>query len=183
MSQTRRSFFYTIAGAGACLAQSAKLTPAPDVEWVSSTATLPDYSRDLTRYLVRLADEAGARRRKALEAITTREQFIARQKMLQRQFWEMLGGPFEKAALNPRVTGVLERPGYRIEKLIYESRPQLYVAANLYVPVGRSGRKSRVCQGLPSNPPLGSEPNITAEGNCRFGVKKDCPTSSMPRPR
>ena len=46
----------------------------------------------------------------------------------------MLGGPFERTPLNPRVTGVVERPGYRIEKVAFESRPRLYVTANLYVP-------------------------------------------------
>jgi dienelactone hydrolase len=34
------------------------------------------------------------------------------------------------------VTGVVERPTYRIEKLYYESLPKLYVTANLYVPTG-----------------------------------------------
>ena len=49
----------------------------------------------------------------------------------------MLGGPLERGPLNPRVTGVVERPGYRIEKLYFESRPRLYVTANLYVPARR----------------------------------------------
>ena len=51
----------------------------------------------------------------------------------------MLGGPLERTPLNARVTGVIERPGYRIEKLTFESRPRLYVTANLYVPA-RTGR-------------------------------------------
>ena len=34
------------------------------------------------------------------------------------------------------MTGTVERPGYRIEKLTFESRPRLYVTANLYVPAG-----------------------------------------------
>jgi dienelactone hydrolase len=57
----------------------------------------------------------------------------------QRQFLEMLGLDDMPAAdrrppLNTRVTGVVERPAYRIEKLYYESLPQLYVTANLYLP-------------------------------------------------
>jgi hypothetical protein len=32
------------------------------------------------------------------------------------------------------VTGVVERPAYRIEKLFYESLPGLFVTANLYIP-------------------------------------------------
>ena len=37
------------------------------------------------------------------------------------------------------MTGVVERPGYRIEKVVFESRPKLYVTANLYLPA-RAGR-------------------------------------------
>lgn len=38
------------------------------------------------------------------------------------------------------VTGIVERDGYRIEKLYYESLPRLFVTANLYVPKSRAGR-------------------------------------------
>jgi len=48
-------------------------------------------------------------------------------------------GPFpEKTPLNPRITGVVERDTYRIEKVIFESRPGFLVTANLYLPKGRS---------------------------------------------
>ena len=47
-------------------------------------------------------------------------------------------GPFpEKTPLHPRVTGVVERDSYRIEKVIFESRPGLLVTGNLYLPKGR----------------------------------------------
>ena len=38
---------------------------------------------------------------------------------------------------NARVTGVVERDAYKIEKVIFESRPGFLVTANLYVPKGR----------------------------------------------
>lgn len=41
-----------------------------------------------------------------------------------------------KTELNTRVTGVIEREGYRIEKLRYESRPGVLVTAHLYLPPG-----------------------------------------------
>jgi len=41
-----------------------------------------------------------------------------------------------RTALNAKVTGTLQREGYRIEKLRYESRPGLLVTAHLYVPDG-----------------------------------------------
>ncbi len=47
-------------------------------------------------------------------------------------------GPFpEKTPLNARVTGVVERDAYKIEKVIFESRPGFLVTANLYLPKGR----------------------------------------------
>ncbi len=39
-----------------------------------------------------------------------------------------------KTPLNARVTGVIERPTHRIEKIIFESRPGCLVTANLYLP-------------------------------------------------
>lgn len=42
----------------------------------------------------------------------------------------------ERTALNPRITGVVERDAYTIEKVIFESRPRFYVTANLYLPKG-----------------------------------------------
>jgi dienelactone hydrolase/pimeloyl-ACP methyl ester carboxylesterase len=48
-------------------------------------------------------------------------------------------GPFpERTPLQARVTGVLERGAYWIEKVIFESRPGLLVTGNLYVPKGRA---------------------------------------------
>jgi dienelactone hydrolase len=48
-------------------------------------------------------------------------------------------GPFpEKTPLNARVTGVVDRDAYHIEKVIFESRPEFLVTANLYVPKGRA---------------------------------------------
>lgn len=40
----------------------------------------------------------------------------------------------ERTPLNVRITGTIQREGYRIEKLYYESLPGLYVPANLYIP-------------------------------------------------
>ena len=38
------------------------------------------------------------------------------------------------APLHARVTGQIQENGYRIEKIIFESRPHVYVTANLYLP-------------------------------------------------
>src|SRR5688572_13477512 len=47
-------------------------------------------------------------------------------------------GPFpEKTPLNPRVTKSSERDAYKIENVLFESRPGFLVSANLYIPKGR----------------------------------------------
>lgn len=40
----------------------------------------------------------------------------------------------ERPPLNVQITGTVQRDGYHIEKLYYESLPGLYVPANLYIP-------------------------------------------------
>lgn len=56
-----------------------------------------------------------------------------------RQKIDQCFGPWpEKSPLNPRTTGIVERDTYRIEKIIFESRPNFLVTANLYLPKGRS---------------------------------------------
>src|SRR3954471_9224179 len=56
-----------------------------------------------------------------------------------RQYREMMCldalPPYDhRSPLNVKVTGVVERPNYRIEKLYFESLPKVYVTANLYLP-------------------------------------------------
>jgi len=57
-----------------------------------------------------------------------------------RQVWvneklQQLIGPFPgKTALNPRITGVLQKDGYRVEKLVYESMPGFYVTGCVFIP-------------------------------------------------
>ena len=48
--------------------------------------------------------------------------------------------PAKKTPLNAKVTGILDRDGYTVEKVIFESRPKFYVTAHLYLPKNRSGR-------------------------------------------
>ena len=110
------------------------ITGAPGVELKVNGAGLPDYSHDLERYLVRLANDARERRQRVIQAIATPQDVVNQQKTVVAELWKMLGDPPAKTALNPRITGTLDRPGYRIEKLTFESRRRLYVTANLYVP-------------------------------------------------
>ncbi len=75
-------------------------------------------------------------RRAAIAAITTPEQLFERQAYV-RETLARINGPFpERTPLNAQTTGRIQRQGYSIENVIYESRPNHHVTANLYIPDG-----------------------------------------------
>jgi len=47
--------------------------------------------------------------------------------------------PLRSTPLNVRITGRIERPGYVVEKIAFESMPKFYVTANLYLPTDTDG--------------------------------------------
>ena len=79
--------------------------------------------------------------REALIAnIRTTEQAERRKELVRSKVLDLIGGlPDYRGPLNPVVTGRIERPGFVIEKIIFESLPHLYVSGNLYRP-DRAGR-------------------------------------------
>jgi len=58
-------------------------------------------------------------------------------KDVQAKVRQCFGPEPERTPLNAKVTGVVERDVYKIEKVIFESRPEFYITANLYVPTNR----------------------------------------------
>ena len=91
----------------------------------------------LHRYVLDQANQRFEARRKAIAAIKTPEDIVRRQKELRAFFLRSLGDLPERTPLNPRVVGTLKRDGYRIDKVIFESRPDHHVTANLYLPEGK----------------------------------------------
>lgn len=93
-----------------------------------------DYSRVLPDALSDIARDAYERRNRALSQLTTPEAVRRRQQWVRETFWNLIGGMPERTPLEPRTTGRFERDGYRVEKMVYQTRPGLYVPANLYLP-------------------------------------------------
>jgi dienelactone hydrolase len=92
------------------------------------------YSRCLPDYLRGLAKKAAEERDTELAKLVTPAAIEARQKWARETLWKLIGGMPERTPLNARTTGSFERSGYKVEKVIYESRPGLFVSANLYIP-------------------------------------------------
>ncbi len=82
---------------------------------------------------VRACDE---RRRARLATLRDKADAEAYVEEVRGKILQSFGPLPEKTPLNARVTGVLRRDAYSIEKLIFESRPGFLVTANLYLPAG-----------------------------------------------
>lgn len=88
-----------------------------------------------------LQRDIGARVRKALEHgeqrrdVSGTEAFAEYRRQVREIFLSCLGGlPKTEAALNGRTVSALECEGFVLEKVIFESRPRVYVTCNLYRP-------------------------------------------------
>ncbi len=68
---------------------------------------------------------------------TTRAEWEPWRRMLRARLWELLGtAPDDTLELDMKVLGTIRMDGYRIDKVIYQSRPGFYVTSCLYVPDG-----------------------------------------------
>lgn len=111
-------------------APAAPAAPPPPTLLNRFPRMVHEYFVDRVCEVERAADEVRAKLQTKADAEnyvrTVREKILA-----------SFGGFPEKTPLNPRITGVLDRDAYRIEKVIFTSRPDFLVTANLYVPKGR----------------------------------------------
>ena len=102
-------------------------------------AVARDYWNDFPNYLISAIKAARSRRKSDLSRVRTTREATERASFVSKKVWELIGGQLEKTPLNARTMGTIERESYRIEKLIFESQPQFYVPAHLYVPKSGKG--------------------------------------------
>ncbi len=108
--------------------------PLPDVK------PLNRFPRMVQEYFIRLMREADQQHRNRLDALQTRQDAEAYVQSVRERIQQSFGAMPQKTPLNAKIVRVVERDGYRIENLIFESRPGFPVTANLYVPTNREGR-------------------------------------------
>jgi dienelactone hydrolase len=102
------------------------LTPGPD-------GVKPDHY--LENWLAAEVDRCIDRRSEAFEVMIKSAAACRKWQEDRRAFFlETIGGLPERTPLNPQITGTLEGEGYRIEKILLETRPGFHLTANLYLP-------------------------------------------------
>jgi dienelactone hydrolase len=121
-------------GAEAATKKAAASTKQPP----AALTPLSRFGRMVHEYYVARVREvetvANARR----AAVRTRADAEAYVREVRGKIRQSFGAFPEKTPLKARVTGVVERDAYKIENVIFESRPGFPVTANLYVPKGRT---------------------------------------------
>ena len=96
-----------------------------------------DVSNQLIDDLRRRAETHFHRQETEKAKLTSIAAFEEHRKRVRDHFMRAIGGlPEERTPLNVQCTGTLDRGKFTIEKLIYESLPEFYVTAALYLPKG-----------------------------------------------
>jgi dienelactone hydrolase len=106
---------------------------------VTPDSLLEGHGRQMVQALVAGKVKAAAH----LGAPATREALDARRGAQKKELMRGLGlDPLpERTALDARITGTFKREGYRVEKLVFDSRPRFPVTALVYVPDAPAGTK------------------------------------------
>jgi hypothetical protein len=126
---SRRSLLQGAALLGASAAKGQNL---PQVPYRNYARCLPDHLR-------RLAKEAYERRSQALTGLTSETAIRDRQRWVRETFWKLTGGEPTRTPLHARVTRSIEKQGFRVDCVLFESQPGLHVSANLYIPTNGAG--------------------------------------------
>ncbi|MGO8719803.1 MAG: alpha/beta hydrolase family protein [Acidobacteriaceae bacterium] len=142
---TRRDFLaVNLIGAAGLAANPVRMFSAPAESGPTPATPHPvrsdrNFWSDWPAYLTAEMNQARNRRLAELASIHSTAQLQERITVIRSKLWELIGGIPEKTPLNPRVTGTMDRGPYRIENIVFESFPKVYVTANLYLPTSGKG--------------------------------------------
>ena len=112
------------------------LAPAILLAQAQSPAPHEDARKSLMNYLSGLGAAQLAQRQEAMKSVATRQDAERRQVEVRKKILEMMGGLPDRSVVRVREFGVIEESGFRVEKIAYESLPDFWVTANVYVPAG-----------------------------------------------
>jgi hypothetical protein len=105
-----------------------------DLNFITNHVDGRERAEMLPRYLLAKADRQLAERQAAIARIKTPQDLAARSRLVKEKLRRITGDFPERTPLNARVTGTIDLPEFRIEKVIFESQPGFHVTASLYLP-------------------------------------------------
>ena len=116
------------------LVASSVALAAEDLAVLSSLPGEPAPGAMLGVYLKQQAYAAIDRRKAAFEKLKSQAECRTWQEERRAFFLRQIGGLPERTPLNAKVVSTLKGDGYRIENILFESRPEFHVTANVYLP-------------------------------------------------
>lgn len=106
----------------------------------------PVATPDLSRQFLEFIQQQALSLRAGDTSPETLDDWTSARQRLRRQLIRGWGGfPQEACPLEPRIVGTLQRDGYRVEKLLLQTRPGVLMTANAYVPAGDAPRPAVLC--------------------------------------
>jgi len=121
-------------------ASESALAEIEDLSVLKGWVEWSDSSSQLQRHLNSLAFEFLENRRRAIANLASVEDWKSRQDQL-KAILNRIVGPFPaRTPLNAKTVGAVSKKGFRIEKIILESMPNLFVTACIFIPDGLQGR-------------------------------------------
>jgi len=96
----------------------------------------PDHQNVLYKSLTDIGLSQLTEREQAISSLKNKVDWEKRQEEVRDKLKTIIGDFPDKTPLNPKVTGILKGDGFRVEKVIYESQPGLYITAALFIPDG-----------------------------------------------
>jgi hypothetical protein len=99
------------------------------IEWSNASNMLPLFLNDQAYQYLDI-------RKSRIAELQTRADWLKYQAQVKEVLMQIVGPLPDKTFLNPRVTGVVLKQGYRIEKILFESIPEYRVSGCLFIPDG-----------------------------------------------
>jgi hypothetical protein len=107
-----------------------------DVELFNYWQYYADIENSLYKHFCSVAFEQLEERKREIDSLETKSDWLERQSLVREKLSAIIGPFPERTPLNAKVTGILHRDGYSIEKIVYEPIPDYFVTSALYIPDG-----------------------------------------------
>ncbi len=107
------------------------------IEWSNGQNMLQLY---LNQQAFKLMDK----REQEIAQLKTETEWKARQQKVKKILSEIVGQFPEKTPLNPKITGIIQKENFRVEKVIYESVPGFPVTGCLFIPNNGKEKKPAI---------------------------------------
>ena len=122
--------FFIICGVNSSMAQNEDLSVIK--KWMKYSDASNSLYHHLSSQMLQHLNERTAE----IEKLSTKKDWLKRQKKVRKTLLEIVGPFSEKTPLNARVVDVVKKNGYFFEKIIFESQTKFYVTACLFIPEG-----------------------------------------------